>query len=374
MEISSIILISISILCVLCGLYFLFNIELCKEQNSIKEYPNVSIIIPARNEEHNIGKLLASINNQKFKVDELIVVNDSSTDKTKEIAENYGAKVLESMSLPQGWMGKPWACWQGANNAKGDIFLFLDSDTFLEQDGLRKIIDSYVFENELPDSKKGVVISIAPYHKTEKFYEEFSAIFNIIMLGSMNAFTPYKHNQPTGLFGQSLFVSRNNYFEIEGHSSVKNKILENVFMASKFKDKGIKLKCLGGKGTLSFRMYPDGFKALINGWTKAFASGAGQTPIATLLLIIFWLSAGFIIIIKLVFSVLSGSSIIVWLLLYFAFALQMYWMLKRIGTFKLLTALLFPINLLFYVIVFFRSLYYQIFNKTIAWKSREVRN
>jgi 4,4'-diaponeurosporenoate glycosyltransferase len=374
LETTTLILLAIIILCFLCGFYFLYNIELCKDQNPIKEYPKVSIIIPSRNEEHNIGKLLSSINNQKFKVDEVIVVNDSSIDRTKEIAENYGVKILESMSLPEGWMGKPWACWQGAQNTIGDIFLFLDADTIIEPDGMKKIIDSYLFENSLNYNKYGVVLSVAPFHKIEKLYEEFSALFNIIMVGSMNAFTPLKDSQPTGLFGQSLILSRNNYFEIEGHSSVKNKILENVFMARKFKEKGIKLKCLGGKGTLSFRMYPDGFKALVNGWTKAFAAGAGQTPISTLLLIIFWLSAGFIITIKLVFSVLGGNSIIFWILLYLAFALQMYWMLRRIGTFKLLTPLFFPINLLFYVIVFFRSLYYQISKKTISWKSREVRN
>lgn len=374
MDTTTIILITITILCLLCGFYFLFNIDLCKEQTSIKEYPKVSIIIPARNEEHNIGKLLLSVNNQKLKVHEVIVVNDCSTDNTRAIAENFGAKVLESKSLPEGWMGKPWACWQGAQNAEGDVFLFLDADTNVEPDSMKKIIDSYLFENSLDINRKGVVLSIAPYHKIDKLYEEFSALFNIIMVGSMNAFTPSGNNQPTGLFGQSLLVSRNNYFAIEGHSSVKNKILENVFMAEKFKDKGIKLKCLGGKGTLSFRMYPDGLKSLVNGWTKAFAAGAGQTPLSTLLLIIFWLSAGFIASINLTLEIVYVKSIIVWSLLYLTFALQMHWMLRRIGTFRFLSSLLFPVNLLFYVIVFFRSLYFQISKKSISWKSREVRN
>ena len=446
MDTTTIILLAITILCFLCGFYFLFNIKLCKEKNSIQEYPKVSIIIPARNEEQNIGKLLLSIQNQnktvlihcdesipKIKpkqqsidivgvhcneplqffepVLEVIVVNDSSTDKTKEIARGYNATVIDSKPLPDGWLGKPWACWQGANSAKGDIFLFLDSDTFLEPDGLKKIIDSYIYYNSivgvhcnepllesnkngvhfneplLESNKNGVVLSVAPFHKVEKLNEEFSAVFNIIMVGSMNAFTPFKSIIPTGLFGQSLIVSRKNYFEIGGHSSVKNKILENVFMARKFKDAGVNLTCLGGKGTLSFKMYPDGFKSLINGWTKAFAAGAGQTPFFTLLLIILWLSAGFIIIIKLILELLraihelplhldflTGKSIIIWLSLYLAYVLQMYWMLRRIGTFKFISSLLFPANLLFYVIVFFRSLYYQITKKSISWKSREVSN
>lgn len=372
MDITTIILFAVSIIGFLCGFYFLFNIKLCKGKSSIKEYPKVSIIIPARNEEHNISTLLPSINDQEFKVFEVIVVNDASTDKTREIALGLGAIVIDSQSLPSGWKGKPWACWQGAEYAKGDLFVFLDADTEVEPKGLKKIIDSYL--DALEFNPKGVALSVAPYHKVQKLYEEFSAIFNIIMLGSMNAFTPFKSNQPTGLFGQSLIVSRNNYFEIEGHSSVKNKILENVFMARKFKEKGIELMCLGGKGILSFRMYPDGLKGLIDGWTKAFAAGAGQTPLFTLLLIILWLSSGYLITIKLISDIISGNLLIAWTILYIAFALQMNWILKRLGTFKFATSLLFPINLIFYVIVFFRSLYYQISKKTISWKSREVRN
>ena len=368
------------------------KVDSCIRRNDKKEYPKVSVIIPARNEEHNIGKLLSSINNQNVGVHcneplpkheplqthepviEVIVVNDGSTDKTKEIALGYDSIVIDSKPLPVGWMGKPWACWQGAESATGDILIFLDADTIIEPNGLKKIVDSYLFESQSSNHGKGLALSIAPYHKIEKLYEEFSAIFNIIMVGSMNAFTPFKSIKPTGLFGQSLIVSRKHYFEIGGHSSVKNKILENVFMARKFKDAGVNLKCLGGKGTLSFRMYPDGFKALVNGWTKAFAAGAGQTPFFTLLLIILWLSSGFIIIIKLKLEFLSGNPIIIWLSLYFTFVLQIYWMLRRIGTFRFISSLLFPANLLFYVIVFFRSLYYQISKKSISWKSREVSN
>lgn len=375
MEISSIILILITVICFLCGFYFLFRIEICKEQNSIIEYPKISIIIPARNEEHNIGQLLSSINNQKFKVFEVIVVDDHSTDRTNEISKRLGAKVIQSEPLPDDWKGKPWACWQGAQNAQGEVFLFLDSDTFLEPDGLKKIIDSYLSENSTPTNKKGTVISIAPFHKVEKLYEEFSSLFNIIMVGSMNAFTPFKSAQPTGLFGQSMILSKNNYFEMEGHSSVRDKILENVFMAAKFQGKGINLKCLEGKGALSFRMYPDGMKPLINGWTKAFAAGAGQTPFLALLLIILWLSSGFIITIKLLLDIIAGgNSIIIWISFYLAFVLQMNWMLRRIGAFKFITSLFFPLNLLFYVVVFTRSLYYQISKKSISWKSREVKN
>ncbi len=367
MDANTIILLVVSGVFWLSGFWFLFRIPLC-ERYKVDKYPSVSKIIPARNEERNIGKALDSINSQSRKPDEVIVVNDDSTDRTREISLEKGATVIDSEPLPEGWLGKPWACYQGAKKAKGDLLMFLDSDIELESGGLEKILATYSYYSK----DAGVVMSIAPYHKVEKVYEEFSAIFNIIMVGSMNAFTPLK-SEPTGLFGPSLIVSAKDYFKINGHESVKNKILENVFMAEKFKKAGLKLKCFGGKGALSFRMYPDGLKELADGWTKAFASGASKTPFGALFNIILWISAGFLITIAFILSFISSEFVYLWAIFYILFANQTLWMLKRIGFFGVFSVLFFPINLLFFCAIFFRSLYFQITNKKTLWKSREVK-
>ena len=350
----------------------MFRIPVCHIYSIKKKYPRVSIIIPARNEEHNIKRLLDSVFKQPFTADEVIVVDDASSDRTGEIAQARGATVIESKPLPPGWLGKTWACYQGAQKAKGEVFIFLDADTTFEENGLQKIMETYMHALEQSNSMRNVVLSLAPYHRVKKWYEELSAMFNIIVLGSMNAFTPFKAIKTTGLFGPSLIVSRNNYFAVKGHESVKNRILENVFMASKFREKNITLKCLGGRGSLSFRMYPGGIRDLINGWTKAFASGSAQTSLSALLPIIFWISGGFLISIFLVNSIIITQGIVYWVLLYTGFSLQMYWMLKRIGNFKIISAFLFPIHLIFYCVIFFRSLIFQKLRKSSPWKSREV--
>ena len=77
----------------------------------------ISIIIPARNEETNIARLLESIQQQSSQPLETIVVNDGSTDNTASIASQLGARVIDVEALPDGWMGKPWACQQGAHAA-----------------------------------------------------------------------------------------------------------------------------------------------------------------------------------------------------------------------------------------------------------------
>ena len=79
----------------------------------------LSIIIPARNEEENLPTLLRSLAAQSVRPGEIIVVDDASTDHTAEVARQNGARVVNSLPLPEGWRGKTWACHQGAQAAAG---------------------------------------------------------------------------------------------------------------------------------------------------------------------------------------------------------------------------------------------------------------
>ncbi|HYQ59291.1 MAG TPA: glycosyltransferase, partial [Draconibacterium sp.] len=95
--------------------------------------PLVSILIPARNEEQNIGLLLQDIQQQEWQNLEVLVFNDQSTDKTAEIVESYTKtdqrfQLFNSDGLPEGWLGKNYGCYQLAQKAKGSYFLFLDAD------------------------------------------------------------------------------------------------------------------------------------------------------------------------------------------------------------------------------------------------------
>ena len=100
-----------------------------------EEPPFVSIIIPARNEEANIGCCLSSLASIEYPAFEILVVDDRSQDRTAEIVEELAVgmippvRLLRGEPLPEGWFGKPWACWQGAGAARGDILLFTDADT-----------------------------------------------------------------------------------------------------------------------------------------------------------------------------------------------------------------------------------------------------
>lgn len=87
----------------------------------------VSVVIPARDEEHRIGPVLAAVVGDP-QVAEVLVVDDESTDATAAVAAAAGARVVPGRALPAGWVGKPWALQQGLAAAAGDWVVSLDAD------------------------------------------------------------------------------------------------------------------------------------------------------------------------------------------------------------------------------------------------------
>ncbi len=102
------------------GFLLLGRLRPCARAGAAAPPLSVSVIIPARNEEHNLPTLLRSLASQAVKPHEILVVDDGSTDRTAEVARQLGATVIASKPLPDGWRGKTWACHQGAQAATGE--------------------------------------------------------------------------------------------------------------------------------------------------------------------------------------------------------------------------------------------------------------
>ena len=308
---------------------------------------DVSLIIPARNEEHNLPKLLGSLANQRARLRELIVVDDGSTDRTAEISKSHGARVITSEPLPEGWRGKTWACHQGAQAASGGCLIFIDADTWFEDGGLDRVLTNY----------RGGAFSIGPYHAVEKIHEECSLFFNLAMsVGTL----------PQGLFGQFLMIGRDQYERIGGHATVRGRVLENFRLAEACRERGIRVCSMNGRGMIAFRMYADGMTSLIEGWTKGFASGANHTPRNSLLLVISWMSA-------LMLPPLAGCLSGDWRLWGSASALaaaQVILIGRMLGSFRLASLALYPLPLAFFFALFTRSA--MMSGKKVRWKGRDI--
>ena len=288
--------------------------------------------------------LLRSISAQSVRPQEVIVVDDASTDRTAEVARSLGATVISSQPLPAGWRGKTWACQQGANTAHANILLFADADTWFETGGLERI---------LAHNNPGA-LSVGPYHAVRLPYEHLSVFFNLIMTAA---------TVPGRLFGQMLLVSRANYQRVGGHEAVKGRILENFHLSERFREEGIPLHSLTGKGMLAFRMYPNGLSELVEGWIKGFASGAGQTEKPMLLLIVAWLTGMMLPLGLLPFSAAAS-------LLYLLYAAQLAVMFRHVGAFRWYTALFYPVPLIFFFVVFAVSVLRS--GRRVTWKGRAI--
>ncbi len=350
------------------GFFFLFRISYCRVgvcRNT--DRPSISIIIPARNEEHTLTNLLDSLSGQMSSQDEVIVVDDHSEDRTKEVAARTGVTVLASSPTPAGWLGKPWACFQGARIASREILVFLDADTVLEKNGLNNIIETHV--------EKDGVVSIQPYHKVRELYEQLSAFFNIIVMAGIGSFTVLgRRIRPIGLFGPAVVMKRQSYLDSGGHDTVKGEILDDVALGAELQHKGMEVHCLGGKRTISFRMYPNGIRELINGWSKGFAMGAAKTSTPLLILIVLWICGSVGTARGLIEAAIAANNIQIALSggLYLLYTAQIQWMLVRIGNFKFYTALLYPVAAAFFVIVFAYSLVRVVLVRSVRWKGREI--
>ncbi len=107
--------------------------------------PLVSIVIPAKDEERNLERTVRSILSSDHDRLELILVDDRSSDRTREImsqlaAEDPRIKVLAILDLPNDWTGKTHAMYKAADQATGEILLFSDADAVLSPSTLSKTL------------------------------------------------------------------------------------------------------------------------------------------------------------------------------------------------------------------------------------------
>ena len=210
----------------------------------------------------------------------------------------------------------------------------------------------------------------------EKAYEKLAAFFNIIIMAGTGSFSLFAAKFATrGAFGPCLICRRENYFVVGGHGRARTEVLESMGLAGAFREARLPVSCYGGKGTVLFRMYPDGLHSLIDGFSKGFAEGANAISLTMLVLLVAWVTGGISGTRHLIQSVLGFGEVPVlfWAGLYVGFSAQIFWMLRRIGNFGLLPCILYPLPLLFFVLVFFRSLLLKVGLGKVSWKGRWVK-
>ncbi len=230
------------------------------------QYGRVSVIIPARNEELNIARVVRSLAKQTG-IREILVVNDQSTDHTWEIltaleVEFPLLRTLQVASLPEGWLGKTHAVAQAARAATGDWLLLTDADTEHQAGSLAELLQKA--EGEHAD-----LLSLSPGQETPTWWEKSVIPLVYVKLASLFRFDEVSdpRSPAAAANGQYLLVRRETYERSGGHEAVKSAILEDVELARRIKAQGGKLLFLPGAQWVQTRMYHS-FREMWRGWTK----------------------------------------------------------------------------------------------------------
>ena len=211
----------------------------------------VSVLIPARNEETKIGLSLAALVLQRYTPMEILVLDDDSGDNTLEIIRSFEQRdhrirVIQGKELPDGWIGKNWACHQLFNEAKGDYLLFIDADTILTPGAITASMHE-------ASSQSADLLTVMPKRMAgcvaEKLMYPFLDWFLFSWL-PMKAAHKRKNSYLSASFGQFMLFKKESYNKIGGHYSIWNNPLDDFSLGRMVKRSGLKWLLFSGAGSV----------------------------------------------------------------------------------------------------------------------------
>ncbi len=233
-----------------------------------KRRPLVSVLIPARNEAHNIGNALSTLRNQRYENLEILVLDDFSTDDTVDVIVSYQQhdsriRVITGQELPPGWTGKNWACHQLSQQARGDYLVFTDADNYYTDDAVEKTIGWMQKLNV-------TLFSAFPQQITRTLGERLVVpVFDLFVYSLLPLWLTYHIKFPSlaAANGQWMAFTQDGYERIGGHVSVKNQIVEDTELARLAKKRGERVITATGVHAVMGRMY-NSWSQVFNGFSK----------------------------------------------------------------------------------------------------------
>ncbi len=256
------------------------NLEILSDRSpryAAPEPPLVTAIIPARDEEASLADCLASVCAQSYPNLEIVVVDDRSTDATGAIARRFAAddprvRVLTIAELPDGWTGKTHALQVASESARGEWFWFLDADTRHEPDNLSIVLE-YAREH------RAEMASLLPEMRCETFWEDVVQPLAGVVL--MQSFPLFRVNDDRSRLafanGQYILIRRSAYLAAGGHRAVRDRFVEDIYLAKRVKALGLPIRVAVAQGIGSTRMYTS-LGGLVRGWSRILYDALGRNP------------------------------------------------------------------------------------------------
>lgn len=252
-----------------------------KKHSKVNGSPLVSILVPMRNEAHNVQGMVQALKRQSYSSIEVFFLDDESTDGTTEALAvatlgDSRLNVVQGAPKPDGWIGKVFACHQLSQHATGDYLLFLDADVRIEETAVSDVLAL------MQRKKLGLVSGFSRFllptflNKLLVPLQHFIVLFHLPMV-----FARWSNWPPaTAAHGGFMFFERGAYDSIGGHASVWSNIVEDVAISKQIKKQGHKMWLLNITEFVSCTMY-DSDRDVWTGFSKNIFNGLGRSvPLA----------------------------------------------------------------------------------------------
>ena len=332
-------------------------------QKTSRPLPSLTIIVPARDEETNLCRLLPSLLSSAYPGPvEVIVVDDDSSDASAAVAEEHGVRLIRLTDLPEGWLGKPFACHQGAVAASGEWLLFTDADTFHRPHGLAQAV-AYAQDNGLDGLSLWLQQESGGWLDASVMPVAFAGLFAGVT--SVNEL----------MNGQYILLRQEAYLSSGGFMAVSDEPVEDLALGHHLCAAGYRVQTLRGERAASVRMYRDA-PGLWHGLTRLGGRSLrwlGPGSLLTMLLV-----AATITPITLIASALAraadrpiGSRLWQALLIWAATVPSFLPWARRLGSGW--WALLAPVGALIVQLAATWGLVSQLIGRGIRWRGRVVR-
>ncbi len=323
----------------------------------------VSILVPARNEEENILDLLLSIQKQDYLHYEVIVLDDNSSDNTCTLCAEFGARhhafrVVRGKELADGWLGKNYACHQLAQEAKGDLLLFVDADVQL-QNG---VINSAVHRLY---AKKLALLSLFTNQRMDTFGESATVpLMHYLLLNLLPLRLVYlsKNRSVAAASGQFMLFDAEVYRAQNWHKQVKEKIVEDVEIMKNIKSAGFNGESLLANGMVSCRMYRS-YAEAVDGFGKNFLAAFNYNLISFLAFLILLFIGPMVVMTTL------NANLIAMMITLIVISRAMVSLLAGQGVLR--NIILHPLQMLSMLLIAFSAIQ-RYLTKTTVWKGRNI--
>jgi hypothetical protein len=238
----------------------------------------VSVLLPVRDEAHRVGPCLESLLRQRGLPGlEIVVLDDGSSDGTGDVVRSIAAadarvRLICGQPLPDGWLGKPYACHQLAAAASSTILVFVDADVVLAPDAVAAavgLLDGFDLVSPYPR-----IVSEGPGERLVQPLLQWSWL-TFLPLRAMER-SPRPSLAAAG--GQFLVMTRSGYERAGGHAAVRQAVLEDIELARAVKRAGGRIALADASRLAACRMYAS-WHALAAGYTKSLWASFGS-PVA----------------------------------------------------------------------------------------------